>query len=363
MLHKQRTQLTYNFNFGWDIDLSHGFHFAAGYVGSRGLFLPFGSADLNQLDLGTIASNQTALINTMVPNQWAPIQPSTNVNYGQATVPLWVSLQEFPQFGDGSACCGEGVTVHGYPAGDSDYSSLQTKLEKRLSNHFTTLATFTWAKILTDDGNPPLGFVGSHNGAPQDWKNLNLEHSVSPQEVKFQFTWQASYDLPVGKGRLVNLNGPGNAVLGGWTINGIAYLSDGIPINAPVVGAGFSYFNQRTDLSCDPSKGAPHTAAQWFLPNCFTVPASQFVAGSAPAYLDNVRTMGAQDVDLSLYKNFTIGKERDLRFEISSYNITNKAQFAGPNVSSPGSGYSNFGQITSTINTPRQFQFASRFTF
>jgi hypothetical protein len=48
---------------------------------------------------------------------------------------------------------------------------------------------------------------------------------------------------------------------------------------------------------------------------------------------------------------------------VSSYNIANKAQFAGPNVSSPGSGYVNFGQILSTINTPRQFQFASRFTF
>ena len=79
---------------------------------------------------------------------------------------------------------------------------------------------------------------------------MNFEHSDSPQEVKFQFTWQASYDLPVGKGRLVNLNGPGNAVLGGWTMNGIAYLSDGIPINAPVVGAGFSYFNQRTNMTC-----------------------------------------------------------------------------------------------------------------
>ena len=363
VLHSQRTQLTYNFNFGWDVDLSHGYHLAAGYVGSRGLFLPLGAADLNQLDLGTIASKRDALINTMVPNQWAAIQPATNANYGQATVPLWVSLQEFPQFGDGSACCGGGVTIHGYPGGDSEYSSLQTKLEKRLSNHFTTLATFTWARIMTDDGNPPLGFVGSHNGSPQDWKNMNLEHSDSPQEVKLQFTWQASYDLPIGKGRLVNLNGPGNAVLGGWTINGIAYLSDGIPINAPVVGAGFSYFNQRTDMTCNPSKGAPHTAAQWFLPNCFTTPASQFVAGTAPAYLGNVRTMGAQDLDLSLYKNFTIGKERDLRFEVSSYNIANKAQFAGPNVSSPGSGYVNFGQILSTINTPRQFQFASRFTF
>jgi len=363
MLHSQRTQLTYNFNFGWEIDLSHGFRLAAGYVGSRGLFLPLGSADLNQLDLGTIASNQTALINTMVPNQWAGIQPSTNANYGQATVPLWVSLQEFPQFGSGGGCCGSGVAIHGYRGGDSEYSSLQTKLEKRLSSHFTTLTSFTWAKLMTDDGNPPLGFVGSHNGAPQDWRNMNFEHSVSPQEVKFQFTWQASYDLPIGKGRLLDLSGPADAVLGKWTVNGIAYLSDGVPINSPVVGAGFAYFNQRTDMTCDPSKGAPHTAAQWFVPTCFTVPSSPFVAGTAPAYLDNVRTMGAQDLDLSLFKSLTLGKEKDLRFEISAYNVTNKAQFSGPTVSSPSSGYVNFGQILSDSNTPRQFQFGSRFTF
>ena len=364
MLHSQRTQTTYNFNFGWDIDLTHGFHFAAGYVGSRGLFLPLGGVDLNQLDLGTIASNQGALVNNMVPNQWAAILPSTNAYYGQATVPLWVSLQEFPQFGNGGYAGGSGVGVHGYPGGDSDYSSLQTKIEKQLSHHFTTLATFTWAKLITDDGNPPLGFVGAHNGSPQDWKNMNLEHSVSPQEVKFQFTWQASYDLPVGKDRLLKLNGPGNAVLGGWTINGIAYLSDGVPINSPTSGSPLAVsFNQRTDLVCNPRQGAPHTAAQWFLPNCFTTPASGFVAGTAPDYLDNVRTMGAQDVDISLYKNFSTGKEKNLRIEVSSYNIANKAQFAGPNVSSPSSGFVNFGQILSDVNTPRQFQFGSRFTF
>jgi len=44
---------------------------------------------------------------------------------------------------------------------------------------------------------------------------MNLEHSVSPQEVKFQFTVQASYDLPVGKGRALNLNGVANAIAGG----------------------------------------------------------------------------------------------------------------------------------------------------
>jgi Carboxypeptidase regulatory-like domain len=369
MLHSQRTPLTYNFNFGWEVELPHQVIFSAGYVGSRGLFLPLAGADLNQLDLGTINQYQSALLNTNVPNQWEAIQPGTNANAGSSTVPLWVSVQPYPQFGNGSYGSGNGVVVHGYPGGDSEYSSLQAKIQKRLVHHFTSLASFTWAKLITDDGNPPLGFVGAHLGAPQDWKNMRYEHSVSPQDVEFQFTGQASYDLPIGNGRALNLGGAGNAALGGWTFNAIAYFSDGIPIASPLVGAGTSYFNQRPNLTCDPSGGAPHTAATWFNYNCFAIPASPYVAGSAPAYLSNVRTMGAQDFDLSLYKNFTMGKERDLRIEISSYNIANRAQLGMPNVPSITAVQSDpsqaaiFGQITSTVNSPRQFQFGSRFTF
>ncbi len=369
MLHSQRTPTTYNFNFGVEYELPRQVVLSAGYVGSRGLFLPLGAVDLNELDLGTIGQCQSSLLSGTAPNQWAAIQPATNANYGATTVPLWVSLQQFPQFGNGNYGSGNGVVVHGYPGGDSDYSSLQTKVQKRLTHHFTALASFTWAKLMTDDGNPPLGFVGSHAGGPQDWKNIKLEHSVSPQDVKYQFTGNLSYDLPIGKGRALNMSGIGNAALGGWTANAIAYLSTGIPIASPGVGAGTSYFNQRSDLTCDPSRGAPHSSTKWFNYNCFAIPASSFVPGNAPAYLDHVRTMGAQDFDLSLYKHFTFGKERDLRLEISSYNIANHAQLGMPAVPSvtavqtQPSEAATFGQITSTVNSPRQFQFGSRFTF
>ena len=380
VLHSQRTPTIYNFNFGWEYEFPHQMVLSVGYVGSRGLFLPFGTADLNQLDLGTIAKYQGGLVNNSVPNQWAAIQPSTNANYGSATVPLWVSLQEFPQFGNGGYGSGNGVIIHGYPGGDSDYSSLQTKVQKKLTSHFTALASFTWAKLITDDGNPPLGFVGSHLGAAQDWKNLNLEHSVSPQDVEYQFTGSASYDLPVGKGRALNLNSAGNAILGGWTANGIVYLSTGVPIASPVVGTypnapqGLSFFNQRPNLTCDPSKGAPHTASAWFNYNCFAYPASPFMAGNAPAYLSSVRTMGANNVDLSFYKNFSLGEKRDIRIEVSCYNIANRAQLGMPNTPSifdvnnappPTSGLlqDSFGQISATVNTPRQFQFGGRFSF
>ncbi|MGB7191416.1 MAG: hypothetical protein WBD10_14870, partial [Acidobacteriaceae bacterium] len=376
VLHKQNTPTTYNFNFGIEYQFPHEVVLSAAYVGSRGLFIPFGVIDANTLSLATIQKYGASLcVDTsnpacqMVPNTWAPIQPATNGNYGSSTVPLWVSLQAYPQFGNGSYGSGNGVLLNGFPGGDSDYSSLQVKLQKRLTQHFTTLVGYTWAKLITDDGNPPLGFVGSHNGAPQDTQDLRYEHSVSPQDVKYQITGMVSYDLPVGEGRAVDFNRVGNAILGGWTANGIVYLSSGIPIASPTSGVPVGYFNQRADLTCDPGKGAPRTSATWFNPSCFAVPSSPFVAGTAPAYLDHMRTMGARDLDISIYKAFPLGEARKLRLDVSSYNVTNTAQLGMPGVSNitdvltQPSIAATFGQITNTVNTPRQFQFGARFSF
>jgi hypothetical protein len=362
MLHSQNTQETYNFNFGLEYEFPHQFVVSAGYVGSRGLFLPIFQVDLNQLTLSQI-------------NQIANSSNGYNPDGFYAAEP-------FPQFTNGSI--NTGVIVHGYPAGDSEYSSLQTKVQKRMSNHFTMLASFTWAKLMTDDGNPPLGFVGSHLGNIQDWRNMSYEHSVSPQDVKYQLTWQASYDLPVGNGRAVNLTGVPNAILGNWTVDGIFYLSSGVPIVSPEVGTspnpnvpgGVSYIaNQRADIICDPRRGAPHTIAAWFNPDCFAMPGTEatgiltnenpFIAGTAPAYLDHVRTMGANNLDLTFSKNYKLGETRDLRFDVSCYNVANRPQFGPPTVASLSDFYNgvSFAPITSTINTPRQFQFGARFTF
>ena len=372
VLHSPRTLTTYNFNLGFEVEFPGNAVFSLAYVGSRGLFLPLGAVDLNTLPLQTIQQYNYGLCVTgeagcvMVPNTWEPILPATNPNYGAATVPQWLALEPYPQFNNGGF--GSGVTVNGYPGADSEYSSLQTKIEKRMSHHFTTLATFTWGKLMTDDSQPPLGFVGYHSGAPQDWRNLNLEHSISAQDVKLQFNWQASYDLPIGKGRVLNLNGVANSLLGGWTINTIAYLSDGVPIASPT-GSGSPYFNQRVNLACDPGARATHTAAQWFDFSCFSQPSNQFLAGSAPAFLSSVRTNGAHDLDVSVYKNFTLRKELNIRLEVSSYNVTNSVQYGYPSVfwnpqaKSDPSVMAGFGQIYNSANTPRQFQFGSRFTF
>jgi hypothetical protein len=309
------------------------------------------------------------------------LNPNLNpANTGNPGVPLWAALEAYPQFGNGSYSVSNsqnGAVINGYPGGDSEYSSLQTKVQKRLTGGFTTLATFTWGKIVTDDGNPPLGFVGSHLGSAQDWRDLEYEHSISPQDVKYQFTGMVSYDLPMGKGKPVNLNGFANAALGGWTVNTILYLSDGVPIASPPAGqpSTLGYLNQRSDMTCNPAAGAPHSTSEWFTSSCFAVPGSEngggvngnpLIPGTAPAYLDHVRTRGARNLDMSFYKTFPIGESRALRFDASIYNLSNTPQYGYPSVPSILSVEqqgASFGNISNDVNTPRQFQFGARFTF
>ncbi|MGH9736700.1 MAG: carboxypeptidase regulatory-like domain-containing protein [Candidatus Acidiferrales bacterium] len=373
VLHSQRTPTTYNYNFGLEYELPRQVVVSAAYVGSRGLFIPFGNVDLNQLDLATIAQYGDALCisqdpSCQVPNQWEALYPSTNLWYQSPTVPQYVALAQYPQFGDGNA--NDGVVISGYPAGDSEYNSLQTKVQKRLTNHFTMLSSFTWGKLMTDDGNPPLGFVGAHNGAAQDWRDLQYEHSISPQDIKYSFTGQISYDLPVGNGRTVDLRGVPNAILGGWTLNGILYISTGVPINAPSSGTPNAPFNQRADMVCNPASGAPHTPDDWFNDSCFVAPETGgnpdlYVPGTAPDYLDNVRTRGARDLDISIYKAFKLTETKELRFDVSSYNIFNYAQWGYPNIPSLADAQNgaSFGVIGNDVNSPRQFQFGARFIF
>lgn len=372
VFHSPRTPTAYNFNLGIEQSLPGNTVFSLAYVGSRGLFLPLGAEDLNQLPLQTIQKYGASLCVTggagcvMTPNKFANIYPATNPYAGSPTVPLWLSLEPYPQFNNGGF--GAGVVINGLGAADSEYSSLQTRLQKRMSHHFSTIASFTWGKIMTDDSQSPLGFVGYHNGAPQDWRNLNLEHSESPQSVRLQFNWQASYDLPIGEGRALNLDGVANSLLGGWTLNTIVYLSDGVPIASPT-GTGDPYFNQRVNVNCDASSHAPHTAAQWFNYTCFSQPGNQFLPGTAPAYLSNVRTAGARDLDASIFKSFALPHANSLRLELAAYNVTNSVQFSypavfwNPQAATNPSVMAGFGQITAASNTPRQLQFAARYAF
>ncbi|HXW90957.1 MAG TPA: hypothetical protein VEK33_10470, partial [Terriglobales bacterium] len=73
------------------------------------------------------------------------------------------------------------------------------------------------------------------------------------------------------------------------------------------------------------------------------------------------------DLDVSLFKNIRLGERMNLQLQWSAFNVTNYVQLGYPNIfwnpTPTAANMSGFGQITSDLNTPRQFQFAGRFTF
>lgn len=371
-LRTQPEPSAYDFNFGLDYQLPKGYVVSAAWVGSRGVHLhQLNALDLNTLSLAQIEQYQTALDNS-VPNPYVnAITDPTAPLYGATTVSQCQALAQYPQFSNGVAPCGGGVGVSNMAIGDSIYHSLQTKLEKRMTRHFTTLTSFSWSKTLSDIESP-LSFIGSHAGTTfQDWRDRWYERSVSSQDVSWWLSWQMSYDLPVGRDRALNLsNSVANGVLGGWTVNNVVSLGGGVPV---VVSPGFTdqYLGQRPNLTCDPAKGAPHTSTEWFLPNCFAQPSSPFVPGTSPRTLSDVRAQGTRNWDASLSKRVKLGESRNLDLTFSAYNLTNSVQLGIPFATwypaSTGQTIQDanptFGNITYAASTPRQFQFSARFQF
>ncbi len=356
--------------YNWDAGLQYRFglsvSISADYVGSRGLHEAYGNGglgpQLNQMSLEQIASYNTRL-GTQVPNPFiSVITDPTSPIYHSPTIPFWEAMSTYPQFTSGSP--GSGPTYVSAGLLDTNYNALVLKAEKRFTSHWNTQAAFTWSKTMSDGSLGGYFYVLSNSGN-QDWRNLNLDYSVDAQDVPLSFIVASSYDLPFGRDRLIHTGSRAvDSVIGGWSLNAVVAVSSGVPI--PANGSfpnQSTYFNQRPDLTCDPGNDAPHTSAHWFLPNCYAAPASPYVAGDAPRLLSSVRADGTHNIDLSLFKNFRLGGERNLQLRVESFNFTNSVQLGIPNSVWNPKNLASFGQVTSAASSPRQIQFGARYTF
>jgi hypothetical protein len=98
---------------------------------------------------------------------------------------------------------------------------------------------------------------------------------------------------------------------------------------------------------------------EWFNRSVFSAP-GPFEFGSAPRTLPDVRGDGANNFDISFFKNFAITERVGLQFRGEFFNIFNSPQFAEPN---GAFGNAAFGSVTAQLNDPRDVQLALRLTF
>jgi Carboxypeptidase regulatory-like domain len=243
-------------------------------------------------------------------------------------------------------------------AGWLSYHSLQVKAERRAGRSLYLLASYTYSKALSNGlrqeitGDPGVSYFPILGGADRGLASTDLRHN---------FALSYLYSLPFGRGKkyLSGLNGVGQAILGGWDLNGVTLLHSGfgLGMNVATNQNGTSLGN-RPNQVCSGNLSNP-SPTRWFDTSCFTAPAVG-VFGNAGRSVGGLYGPDQVNFDVSLYKTFPVTERLRVQFRTELFNAFNHAQFATPNTTF---GNPNFGRITSTINSSRQMQFALKFVF
>jgi hypothetical protein len=257
------------------------------------------------------------------------------------------------------------------------YHAFQTTLNKRFSNGFNILASYTWAKNLgTADGNVGSQIQNSHNIAAE-------KGPVQP-DLRQRFVVSYLYELPFGQGKrfLASLGSRGELALGGWQISGITVIHTG---EAFTPGLSFDptntgTFSARPDAIHNPYDFSFGAATQATLGcsqpgkqtlDCFWNQAAYQVPQLAPgqsfatlfgnAGRDTLRGPEQVNFDLALLKNFRITERNRLQFRAEFFNIFNHPQFGLPGA---GVDFAGGAAITSTLpDNQREIQLALKWSF
>lgn len=238
------------------------------------------------------------------------------------------------------------------------YDSLQAKLEKRAAKGLYVLAAYTYSKAFTNGLSQEItGDPGANYYPLLTWPNA--DKGLASTDLRNSFSISYLYQLPFGKGQtfLPSLHGVGQAVLGGWQINGITIAHSGFPLGMTMAtnqsGTGLS---NRPNHICNGTLSNP-TVSEWFDITCFVAPAVGVLGNSARTTLYGP---GQVNFDFSVFKPFQITEKAELQFRTEFFDIGNHPQFAVPAVAI---GASTAGKITSTVNSARQIQFALKLLF
>jgi len=248
----------------------------------------------------------------------------------------------------------------------SKYNGVHVGLQERRTRGFQFQIAYTYGKS-EDNRSGSGGRQEYENGQARtfDPYHINLDWGPSDFDVRHNFVANASYDLPLGKGRLRE----------GWQLNMISTYASGVPFS-PVL-AGDPDRDGSTDnigrpnivAGCNPnSVPGGRSVNHWFNEQCYTFPA---LGTRGNAKRNSLRGPDLRLIDMALVKTTPIaaGYQAQLRFEI--FNLLNRANFDLPSNTTDGetvfdeagNRLPDAGKIFNTITDGRSFQLAVRIMF
>lgn len=250
--------------------------------------------------------------------------------------------------------------------GLSRFNSMQVKLTQQLSRNTSFLASYTWSHSL-DNGPAPFNLGHINNDQPQNPYNVNAEYASSDTDLRHNFVFSGSYNLPFGTAQRFGTNWGTvtNAILGGWRFSPIATLHSGNPVNV-VAGddPNSADAGLRPNVTGNPNViSGKRTIYHWFNTADFSLPASTqtnpYFIGDAGRNL--VVGPGYANLDSSLAKDFKIEERFTLNLRAEAFNTFNTVHYANPDGNFQSG---TFGQITRVDNSSnRVAQLAAKIIF
>jgi hypothetical protein len=242
---------------------------------------------------------------------------------------------------------------------NGNYNSMASKLTKRFSHGVTALVGYTWSKSI--DETSGVRTEDSDSLFSQNGNCLRCERGLSAFDVRQRLVISGLYDLPVGRGRTLDIQNKFlDAVLGGWQLGSIVTWRSGFPIN-PTDGINRANTNigvDRPDATGLSQSLANPTAAKWFNTGAFIL---QPLYSFGNAGRNTIIGPAGFYCDFSTHKSFRMPKEgHELQFRWEAFNVLNHPAWGNPNATLTNP---QFGQITSTNGNMRQMQFALKYVF
>ena len=352
------------YNIGVTHQIGQNLSIEISYVGNRGYNL-LNFHDANQAPLGAgwcLNSPLTAAQTADACNGVTPGVPLASYN-PIATQEARPFYNKFPYLG---------FINYASNGGYSSYNSVQTTITKRMSRGLSFVAGYTYAHALDN------GSINRFGPLPQDSTNLAAEYGSSDFDIRHRLTFTATYNIPGIKGF--------GQLLEGWQLNGIYSYSTPQPWLVFDPGSNISGTGENADrwdifgnpldfpsgknsipycsgFASTPSCGytttyfggnsVPFTgaAATTGITNCMNNAPSPATLNSFGCFISTngnsvlvppalgsfgnmgrniFRDSGFNELDMSIFKNFTLRERYGFQFRWEVFNVFNHPIPANP---------------------------------
>jgi hypothetical protein len=299
--------------------------------------------------------------------------------------------------------------------GHDNYNAMMLQLARRAPTGVSLNVQYTLGRSRGNTAGSNEALTAANNA--RELADFDYDNGYNNFDVRHTFNLSLLYPLPYGRGRAFGQNASGftQAVLGGWDIGGIVNARSGLPVDVRIVRPDIAYRDAAGNIFANPAVdrvaivnvpggGASRNVRRPNLVagvNPFVEDGGLVLLNPAAFSTPDPGTFGNlernsihgpdfKQVDFFFAKHFATGGRTDMEFRGEIFNLFDTVNFTNPvgtlpqaiptaalteaNRVQPGQPYTaaaagTFGRLTSTVGrtvglgTPRQIQFAVRFSF